>query len=51
MKKRRLKRWVKVAIATIIIITIWVLVIIGWSKRVEFFNNNIEQCGSNYCEK
>ena len=51
MKKRRLKRWVKVAIGLIILYSIGLIIVYGWTKRVEFFNNNIEQCGSNYCEK
>lgn len=50
MKKRRLKKWVKVALGIIIIYAIGMIIIFGLSKRVEFFNNNQIKCGSNYCE-
>lgn len=51
MKKRRLKKWVKVTLGIIITLVISLIIIYGWTKRVEFFNNNIQQCGNNYCEK
>lgn len=51
MRKRRLKKWVKVAIGIIILYSIGLIIAYGWTKRVEFFNHNIEQCGNNYCEK
>ena len=51
MKKRRLKKWVKTTIAVIIAYTICILLAYTVVKKVEFFNNNIETCGSNYCNK
>lgn len=50
MKKRRLKKWIKNAIYIIIIYIICLLLIFSYVKRVEYFNNNIEKCGNNYCE-
>ena len=49
--KRKLKKWVKITLAIIIAYAIGLLIVFGWVKRVEFFNNNIEQCGTNYCEE
>ena len=51
MKKKRLKRWVRVAINIILTILIALVIILIYSKRVEYFNNNIEKCGNNYCER
>lgn len=50
MKKRRLKKWVKTTIAILIIYTIAILVTLAWTKQVEWFDHNIEKCGSNYCD-
>ena len=49
MKKRRLKKWVKTAIKVAIVIIIAIIVTKIWTARVEYFNNNIEKCGNNYC--
>lgn len=51
MKKKRLKGWVKRAIGIIITTVIMLIMILVIIKRVEFFNNNIEKCGNNYCER
>lgn len=51
MKKRRLKKWVKTTIAIVIIYAIGILVVLAWTKQVEWFNHNIEKCGSNYCDR
>jgi cytochrome c-type biogenesis protein CcmE len=51
MKKRRLKKWVKVTLGIMITCIIWLLIIFALAKRVEFFDNNLQQCGNNYCEK
>lgn len=50
MKKRRLKSSVKVALGVILVFMVGLLLILGFAKRVEFFDNNIKECGSNYCE-
>lgn len=49
MKKRRLKKWVKITIEIIIMILIAITITKILTTRVEFFNNNIEKCGNNYC--
>ena len=51
MKKRRLKKWVKTTIGIVITFIIMIILLCIISKRVEFFNNNIEKCGTNYCDK
>ena len=50
MKKRRLKKWVRVAIEVIIFFVVTISIALIWANRVEYFNNNIEKCGSNYCD-
>lgn len=49
-KKRRLKRWVKETLWTLLAIAILSVLLFSYVKRVEWFNHNIEQCGSNYCD-
>lgn len=51
MKKRKLKRWVKNTIALIIFYLICMLIVFAWTKQVEWFDHNIETCGSNYCDR
>lgn len=49
MKKRKLKPIFKEILGIIFIIVIGVIFILILSDRTEFFNKNLEKCGSYYC--
>lgn len=51
MKKKRLKQWVKDFITYLIVFIILLVFILIYVNRIEYFNHNIEKCGSNYCDK
>ena len=51
MKKRKLKKWIKTTIGVIIAYLICILLAYTVVKKVNYFDNNINQCGSNYCER
>jgi hypothetical protein len=49
--KKRLKPWLNNLLTFLIIFIIGLIFLLIMANRVQYFNNNIEKCGSNYCDK
>lgn len=48
---KRLKPWVKDLLIFLITFIIGLIFLLIMANRTKYFNNNIEKCGSNYCDK
>lgn len=51
MKKKRLKPIFRDLLGYLFLFILGIIFILIWVNRVEYFNKNIEKCGSNYCDK
>lgn len=51
MKKKRLKPIFKYILWILLFLIISILILLAYSKQVNYWNTNIEKCGSNYCDK
>ena len=50
MKKKRLKPIFKDLLVYFILFILGIAFLLIWVNRVQYFNKNIEKCGSNYCD-